>query len=263
MAESFESDWLTLRAGADRAARSATLALLLERRLAEGAGDGPVTILDLGAGNGNNMRLLGAAMSLPQRWRLVDADEALLEEARRHAPAHLAVETVVGDLAGDIDALLDPRADAVTASALFDLCSAAWLDRFVEGLAARCLPLLGVLTYDGRQDWAGEMAEDAAVLEAFHADHHRDKGLGIALGPQAHDHLAHALRAAGYRVQEADSAWCLSRPDDAALIEALADGTSRAVAPALGPAAERWRLERRAATAVTIGHRDLLATPPD
>lgn len=260
MTESFGSDWLALREAADRRARATALPLELEGYL-RAIGD-TVTILDIGAGAGNNMRVLGTAMTLPQRWRLVDADSALLHEALRRAPPQLSVETVIADLAGGVDAVLDPAPAAVTASAFFDLCSAAWIDRFVEALAARRLPLLAVLTYDGRQSWSPPMEEDAVIREAFHADHHRDKGFGVALGPDAHDHLAAALRAAGYSVLEADSPWSLTHDRDAALIAALAEGTAAAVAPALGAVAERWRVARRDAEAVFIGHRDLLALPP-
>jgi hypothetical protein len=60
------------------------------------------------------------------------------------------------------------------------------------------------------------------------------------------------------------SDWKLALPGDAALIAALADATATAVEDAIG--AHRigdWRTARLAARRVTIGHRDLLALPPE
>ena len=53
------------------------------------------------------------------------------------------------------------------------------------------MPLLAVLTYDGREAWAPPHPLDAEVLPAFHRDQGRDKGLGgPALGPAAAETLA-------------------------------------------------------------------------
>ncbi len=124
--------------------------------------------------------------------------------------------------------------------------------------------LYAALTYDGREAWQPPHPLDAEVLEAFQADQRRDKGLGPALGPAAHDHLAACLRAQGYRVSEARSDWTLAQPADAALIAALAEGTAAAVAPRIGAErSEAWRAARTGAERVVIGHRDLLALPPE
>ncbi len=109
----------------------------------------------------------------------------------------------------------------------------------------------------------GSRSLDAAVLAAFHADQRRDKGLGPALGPDAHAHLADRLSKLGYEVFEGSSDWKLKQPADAALIAALADGSAAAVAEAVGAdRADDWRAARVTAHRVTIGHRDLLALPP-
>lgn len=253
----FSADWLALRAGADARARDPALLA----RLADHPGDGPLRILDLGAGTGANLRALAPLIGAPQHWVLADGDAALLQRA---APAGGAtLERRVVDLASGLEALFDPPPDLVTASALLDLCGAAWLNR-LAGCAAACGAVLhAALSYDGREAWEPAHPLDSEVLAAFHADQRRDKGLGPALGPDAHGYLAERLRRRGYRVHAAPSDWRLALPADAALIRALADGTAAAVAHALGGArAGRWRAARAEARGVLIGHRDLLALPP-
>lgn len=250
----FSVDWLTLRAGADDRARAPAL---LER-VKVWAGDGPLLIADLGGGCGATRRALGSHLPAA-RWRLLDNDSALLDQA----PPGADLETVAVDLAARPEAAFFPP-DLVAASAFFDLVSAAWIDRFVALLAASRAPLYAALTYDGREDWRPAPRHEAAALEAFRGDMARDKGFGPALGPNAPRYLADALRRSGYTVHEAASDWRLTRARDAALIESLATGAATAarVRAALSPAALRdWRTDRTAATAVVIGHCDILAFP--
>ncbi len=257
---SFSADWLALRADADRRARDAGLAARLSRHFAGRAG---LRILDLGAGTGAMAAATATLLGPGQRWRLVDSDATLLERAASPPGVpEIIIERVVADLAGDLSTLFDPAPDLVTASAFFDLCGAEWTDRLAGHAAAAGAALYAVLTYDGRESWSPPHPLDIPVLAAFQADQRRDKGLGPALGPDAAPHLAGALRAEGYDVATAASDWRLGAPADAALIAALAQGTAQAVAPALGNHAAAWQRARARATAVTIGHVDLLALPP-
>ncbi|MHA1529535.1 MAG: SAM-dependent methyltransferase [Alphaproteobacteria bacterium] len=254
----FTADWLALRAGADAGARDTSLAARLGAHL---KGRGSVRVLDLGAGTGANLRATAALIGPPQHWLLADHDAALL--ARAEPAANTTIERREVDLAGDLSSLFDPHPDLVTASALLDLCGAAWVDRLAEQVTAKGAALYAVLSYDGREAWRPPHALDAEVLAAFHADQRRDKGLGPALGPEAHGHLAGSLRGHGYQVFEGPSDWNLARPGDAALIAALADASAAAVEDAIGAGrAGEWRAARLAAHRVTIGHRDLLALPP-
>ena len=254
---SFSADWLALRAAADRAARDPGLEVRLAALLADRPR--PLRILDLGAGTGANLAHLAPRLPGPQGWLLADHDPALL--ARVAAPEGVAVETRAVDLAPGLGALLDPAPDLVTASAFFDLAGAAWADALVRAVAATGAVFYTVLSYDGREHWAPPHPADAEVLAAFHADQHRDKGLGPALGPDATAHLARAFRAAGYQVETAASDWHLSAPADTPLIRALAEGAAAATRPALGPTADDWLAARGGAERVTIGHQDLLAWP--
>ena len=135
----------------------------------------------------------------------------------------ITVEFRAADLARDLEAALGPNANLVTASALFDLVSAAFISRFAAALAKRKSAFYTVLTYDGDQRWTPEHEADAALLEAFNAHQKHDKGFGPAAGPDAADTLSEAFSAAGYSVEEGDSAWRLEA-DEAALIADLAAG---------------------------------------
>jgi hypothetical protein len=254
----FDADWLALRAGADAHARDKALGARLGAHL---KGQSAVRVLDLGAGTGANLSATAALIEPPQHWVLADHDAALL--ARAEPAANTTVERREVDLAGDLSRLFDPAPDLVTAAAFLDLCGADWTGR-LAALAAACgAALYTVLSYDGREQWCPPHALDTEVLAAFHADQRRDKGLGPALGPDAHAQLAGRLRERGYDVFEGSSDWTLAQAGDAALIAALADGSAAAVAGAVGAdRANTWRTARRGARRVMIGHRDLLALPP-
>lgn len=245
---SFSADWLSLRTDADERARSPALASRLADHF---AGRDGLRILDLGAGHGSNMRLTGRHLPARQHWTLLDADADLL--SRVEALEGVVFETRVVDLEGDLTPILTEDWDLVTASALFDLCGADWIDRFVAGLSVLRCPLYALLSYDGREEWVPSHREDAEVLAAFHADQMRDKGLGVSLGPNAHGYLAEGLHQAGYRVFEATSDWELDASRDNGLIAALAEATG---AVASNP---NWAKERHRASRVMIGHKDLLA----
>src|SRR2546423_15020792 len=75
----FSAEWLALREPADHASRS----LLLTRTIGSVLPPtGELLVLDLAAGTGSNLRYLSPHLRRPQRWLLVDRDEALLARAR-------------------------------------------------------------------------------------------------------------------------------------------------------------------------------------
>ena len=181
----FDAGWLALREPTDHAARSRRLAA----RFAVAAGPAPYMV-DLGAGSGSNHRYLAPLLPPSQRWLLVDHDPVLLAAAG-------AVESRQLDLAQALPEV--PGRTGITASALLDLTSAAWLDR----LAGWCgdTPVLIALSVDGRLAWRPEDPDDGAMPERFFAHQQGDKGFGPALGPAAASHFARRLEAAGRRVE--------------------------------------------------------------
>jgi hypothetical protein len=246
----FSADWLAVREPFDVAARDRALALEFLARVPEHG-----RIVDLGAGAGSNIGYLHA-LAAGRRWRHVDDDPALLAVARTRFAADPGI-------AAALEAALDDAA-AVTCAALLDLVSAAWLAHLADALARRRLPLLAVLTYDGRMVWSPGDAADARVAVAFHRDMARDKGFGAALGPRAADHLADLLRARGASVTLRPSDWRIAATD-AAMLDAMRDGIGAAAAasalPDEGDEIAGWRARRAAARpqGLVIGHLDLAA----
>ena len=245
----FSADWLALREPADHAARDDAL---LETA-ARVAGARPV-VVDLGCGTGSTRRAFGGRLG-GAVWRMVDGDAALL--ALAGGEAHCL------DL-NDVDALPLDGATLVTASALFDLASAAWVDRLVDRLTRLGLPLYAALNYDGSMGWTPELPEDGQITAAFNRHQVGDKGFGPALGPGATQYLAERLQAAGYALREGDSPWQLG-PDQAALQDELLAGIAQAAQEAgFAGDASAWRAARQARVGqglCRIGHRDLLAVP--
>lgn len=253
---SFSADWLALRADADTRARNIDLAAVLRAHFADRSS---LRVLDLGSGTGANLRATTPVLGASQYWCLIDNDPTLL--ATVSVPNGVEVETMTLDLAGSLAPIFDPAPDLVTASAFFDLCGADIARRLVDRVVASGAAFYTVLTYDGREQWSPPHEQDAAVLTAFLADQHSDKGLGPALGPDATEVLARAFEERGYAVSTGRSDWLLHKDRDDALIAALAEGSAAAVRPALGAQADAWLAARRAATQATIGHLDLLALP--
>lgn len=282
----FAADWLALRESADAAARDLGLA----QRFAAALPPRP-RIIDLGAGTGANARALAPLIAGDQHWFLVESDPALCTAqraallawaARNGFAASGAADVLIErpgacwrftslalDLAQGWDALDAVGADAVTASAFFDLVSEAWAARLAAWLARRRLPFLAALTVDGRRLWTPPDAEDLRIAAAFRRHQGRDKGLGPALGPAAPSALARLFADHDLAIAAAASDWRLA-PAQRDLIAALARDEARA-ARAAAPADEAmiaaWacrRLDTAAADRLrlTVGHRDMLALAP-
>ena len=253
-------------------------------------------MVDLGSGTGSNLRYLAPRLTLGQEgadslpWVLVDHDPVLLGAAVPPAPAPPApappahgppahgpippasappVRTVVGDLAAEgIDAV--EGAHLVTASALLDLVSKGWVERMVEACRAQGAAALFALSYDGRVAWTPAHPLDTALMEAVNEHQHEDKGLGLALGPEATAFAAQRFEEAGFQVRRAASPWVLG-PADAALVRALMNGwidAAEEMRPGERDAFRRWERDRLALLegghpfTLVVGHEDLLALPP-
>ncbi|NLD53443.1 MAG: class I SAM-dependent methyltransferase [Burkholderiaceae bacterium] len=271
---SFTPEWLALRERADHAARDEALANRLRGHLAGRRAAAPLRIVDLGCGTGSNLRYLAPRLPTPQHWMLVDNDPAVL----RLLPRQAGCEPRELDLARDLERLPLQQAGLVTATALLDLVSEAWVQRLAARVTAagRARPaLLFALSYDGRMTWTPAHPADGAVADAFNRHQRGDKGFGRALGPAAADRTARLLRAAGYEVAQAASDWVLDATAGQPLQRALALGVASAVAsaadpaapaaPAAAPAAD-WLPFRLAEidagrSSLRVGHVDLLALP--
>lgn len=250
----FSSDWLALREPADHAARDPDLLARAGRAVATGA-----SVLDLGSGTGSTVRAFEQAGFHNFNWHLFDNDAGLLDRATMHHPSAGAV---IGDL-GDVDKIPLDGIDLVTASALLDLMSLAWVERLAKRVFAANLPLYAALNYDGVMHWTPPSPQDESVTQHFNSHQQREKGNGIALGPTSTVVVPHLLRTVGFDVTIGPSPWHIG-PDQSALHLQLLDGIADAVAEIDQSGVPHWYRARTAAVSHTqayVGHMDILAVP--
>jgi SAM-dependent methyltransferase len=277
----FAADWLALREPADRRARSAPV--LAATRLWAGRRATPgraLRVVDLGAGTGGNLRCLAPHLSAPQAWTLVDDDPGLLALAQRaggrgriaamHGDGSLRVRAIAGDLAAARALTETVRGgQLITASALFDLTSAAWCRCLVRSIAHPGMALHAALTYDGRIAIEPADPLDGMIRHLFNSHQHRGKGFGAALGPRAAPMLARVAAASGAIVIGGHSDWRLGR-SETRLIEALFTAwttAAREMLPEQARNIDAWGMRRRRLMEVerlrvVVGHLDLLAIWP-
>lgn len=218
---SFSAGWLALREPADRAARDPAL-LAAAAAAAEGK-----RMLDLGCGTGATARAFAAVGAGVAGWRFFDRDASLLAEALARTPG---AEGMEGDLT-DVTFLPLEDIGLVTASALLDLVSEAWLGALAVRLAGAGVGFYAALSVDGHVSWDPPHPGDAVVRAAFAAHQGRDKGLGPALGARAPAMAAAIFAKQGFQVETAPSPWRLG-PRDAALQAAFTAGMAEAAAEA-------------------------------
>lgn len=262
MTRPFAADWLDLREPYDRAARSREL---LERLTAWRQGRGRLRVADLGAGTGSNLRCTANALGGEQVWTLLELDPTLIEAGReRLAQVSVGWEYRRLDLATDLEHAVDGGVDLITASALLDLVSEAWLERLVVLQHRTGAALLMVLSVDGGIAWSPRDADDLPVTEAVNRHQRTDKGFGPALGARAVEVLHRLLVAADGHVLVSPSDWILGNADRELQL-ALLGGYVEVAATTLDGidawAARRCRLVAGGQSRLTIGHRDLLFLP--
>jgi SAM-dependent methyltransferase len=259
----FDKDWLTLREPVDQRARAAPLIPALSRYLATQARP---SILDIGCGTGSTWRSINADLPLDTHWTLLDYDPLLLAEAERRIGPGVATFRQF-----DLNAVEElPLSDVtvVTASALFDLCSAEFCNQLVAMLGRNGTGLYAALNYDGVMEWSIRHPLDGQVVADFNRHQHFDKGLGPALGPDATEHLRLCFEEHGYRIHLGTSPWVMG-PADAALQRAFLEGLERPLRD-IGSLAEAdirawldFRLNAVESTesSCVVGHTDILALP--
>ncbi len=216
MENDFDSDWLELRYEADAKARKGMIGKIIKKPEARG----PISVLDLGAGTGNNAlflipELINSGIK-NQSWLLIDRDADLLNIARKKLDntksdfedSVIGTDILVADLTENLEKLPFGDADLVVSSALFDLVSKEWIERFMERISkSRVKQVLISLTVDGRIEWSPEHPLDPSISDLFKKDMQRDKGFGPALGKDASEVLKQSLVTSGYDVTEFDTAW--------------------------------------------------------
>jgi len=275
----FSPEWLALREPVDHAARNRDVLAACATAF---AGRDRIAVCDMGAGTGSSLRALADHLPAIQHWTLVDHDQGNLAAAMAALSKWADTANVQGDtlsLTRDNkriavqfhvrDFASDPECwpagvDLVTASALFDLTSEAWLTRLAAALGRVRLSLLAALTFDGVIHAQPAEKVDASIATAFRAHQHRNKGFGPAAGPDAPDVLERALTLGGYHVVTGDSPWKVG-PEATDFLTEIAKGIAQAVLETGAvPRADidRWRANvTDGKHTLVIGHRDLFATP--
>lgn len=262
------SHWLGLREAADVAARSEAVTRTIADALRAGE---PICALDLATGTGSNIRYLVARLPGRQRWLAVDRSADLLTELRgRTSSLECEIETRHMDLGTLDDREIFAGRHLVTASALLDLVSAAWLRTLAGHCRAAGAAALFTISYNGRSSCVPAEPEDDLVRRLMNRHQKTDKGLGgPALGPDAISLAAQQFAEIGYHVRLEPSDWTLW-PEMADLQRMLIDGWAQAateMAPAHLSTIARWRGRRLAhvdagRSRLVVGHDDLAAWLP-
>lgn len=284
------SHWLRLREPLDVAARSEALTRAIADTMPVA---NPMSVLDLGAGTGSNVRYLAERLPGRQRWLAVDRSAALLAELPERISSwgaargyevrtdagrcivrgvHLEcdVETRQQDLGTLDDREIFAGRHLVTASALLDLVSESWLRALAAHCRAEGALALFAITYNGRSACTPVEAEDEDVRDLMNRHQQTDKGLGgRAAGPDAGACAERCFAEAGYRVRREPSDWTLGPAEgdvQRLLIGGWADAATE-MAPDRASTIARWRARRLAHVAagrsrIVVGHDDLAAWPP-
>jgi SAM-dependent methyltransferase len=262
----FSADWLALREPFDARARSP---VVIDAVIAAFKDYSSIRIVDLACGTGSTLRALAPRFPAGQHWRLIDNDLGLLGRASSTAhPAGVAVAGVPLDLNRDLEAALDGPVDLITASALLDLVSQAWLERLAVEIAARSIPLYAALSYDGRIEIAPADSFDAAIVTAVNAHQRTDKGFGPALGPTAASVAIARFESLGYSVVHGESDWVIRPHDRDIQMELLTAwaGAAREIGAVSLADTVGWLTRRRDAvtagrSSIRVGHVDVFARP--
>ena len=263
----FSAEWLSLREPYDVRARNP---VVMNAVIDAFKGRTNLRILDLGCGTGSTLRTLAPRLEPAQDWRLIDHDRNLLARAVESSTA-LAVpaRAVSVDLNSELESLMEEPTDLVTMSALLDLVSDEWLERFANSATSRNMHIYAGLSWDGRVEIAPAYPLDEAIIDAVNLHQRRDKGFGPALGPAAAAAALSKLMQRGFFVVQGAADW-LAREQDAA----FQDEIIRGWAAAAGETGQislvdlyQWLTFREAEivagrASLRVGHVDFFAVPP-
>ncbi len=288
----FSLDWLGLREPLDMESRSPELGAIVAQALRHTESrDGPIDVVDLGAGTGANLRYLAPLLGGPQNWLLAEEDSSLIDAvnprmriwadsngahvSERHGrlivhATHFEcrIRCVGVDVAAELDRVNLPRRCLVTASALLDLVSENWLDQLAHRSMRAGASVCFTLTYNGRIRPTPVEPEDRTAAELFNRHQLGDKGFGPALGPDAGRRGAEIFENCGYRTRSGGSDWRI-KPGQRALQRALLDDWFDAVIeidPDRAGELRNWRDRRRAhidanRSEFIVGHTDVIGWP--
>jgi len=262
----FSAEWLALRESYDLRARNP---IVLDAVADLFNPHDAVNVVDLACGAGSTFRAVGSHLPARQHWDLVDSDQRLLALAcSGNSTGDISLNAVPIDLSGNFEVVLDSSKDLITISALLDLVSENWLDRFARHVASHALPVYAALTYDGRIDISPSDPLDETITSAVNSHQRTDKGFEPALGPSAAAAAISRFEALGYSVVHGNSDWVIGVADQAIQFELLAGWATAASEIETLPRRDidNWLARRKdgvgaRASTMRVGHVDFFATP--
>jgi SAM-dependent methyltransferase len=262
----FSAEWLRLREPYDLRARNP---VVLNAVLDVFSGRPNLRIVDLACGTGSTLRALAPRLGGGQRWRLVDRDPMLLARAAESATVmNVSATTIAADLNHELETVLAEEADLLTTSALLDLVSEEWLERWIECIVARGVPVYAGLSYDGRIELAPAHPLDEAVALAVNLHQRRDKGFGPALGPFAAQAALAKFVQRGFSIVHGPADWTAEEQDIAFQREIVRGwvAAARETGTIARQDIEAWLAIRETEIAaerssLRVGHVDVFAVP--
>jgi hypothetical protein len=262
----FSAEWLALREGHDLRARNP---IVLDAVATSFKSLDAISVIDLACGAGSTVRALSSHLPARQRWDLVDNDQRLLALAcGGEFTGAVRLNAIPLDLGGNFEEVFDDTKDLITMSALLDLVSENWLDRFTRHAASHALPVYAALTYAGRIDISPSDPLDEAITSAVNAHQRTDKGFGPALGPSAAATAISRLEALEYSVVQGNSDWVIGTADQEIQLELLAGWATAAREIETLPHRDihKWLARRKNqvdahTSTMRVGHVDFFATP--
>lgn len=260
----FSPAWLDLREPFDRVSRDRNVLAACIDYFRDGES---INVVDLGAGTGSSLRAFAELLPARQSWLLIDHDQRNLAASEDRLGSWrgsrpIECRTRCLDLASDLEKI-DGPVDLITLSALLDLTSSDWIARLADLARMRGAALLATINFDGRIGCEPAHAHDGAIAQDFATHQRRDKGFGVATGPDAARVAAQSLKDRGYTVTMGDSPWLVS--DAGPFRDQLVDGIATAVSE-IGTlprgALEDWTAHAKStARRFIVGHIDLFARP--
>jgi SAM-dependent methyltransferase len=167
-------------------------------------------VIELGGGIGTMIERAAADARLhPRAWTLVDAQQGLVEEARRRLSGKVPFE--VNLVSADVEAFLEKnveRFDLVIANAFLDLFDPPRILPGIRSLTRSRGSFLFSITFDGLTAWEPEIDPllDGRIIECYH----RTMDERVTAGKRSGDsrcgrHLLTLLPRSGFRIVEAGS----------------------------------------------------------